>query len=284
MKPVDFLVIGAMKAGTSSLHAAFEGSKEVGVPRVKELNFFRDAETFSRGESWYFRQVRSGRNAREAHIWGEVAPDYAKRHLYPGVPDRIAQVVPDVALVYVVRNPIERIQSMFAHEVSMGRERRGIDEAALDPKYLCTSQYAWQLEPYLDLFNGRVLITSLEQLRDAPEESLRQVGAHIGLQGGVAQPDDLRNSGAGRRKYRMGLGTLQQSFAAQAVFQRLPKTLKSGIKQVASSPTPSAPRLEPRTIVELKRILEADRAALVRLTSEEFCRQVYGRAWTGAAD
>ena len=111
-----FLIIGAMKGGTTSLHRYLRQHPEVFMPARKELNFFLDEYTgppidppeernWSRGIAWYKHQFADV--ARERAV-GEASANYSRYPTYPGVAESIAAVVPNVRLVYLVRNPIDR--------------------------------------------------------------------------------------------------------------------------------------------------------------------------------
>src|SRR5699024_2394872 len=74
---------------------------------------------------------------------------------FAGVPQRMAELVPEVKLIYLVRDPIERIISHYTHNYSEGREHRSIDEALQELEgnhYVMCSRYFWQLPQYLQFF------------------------------------------------------------------------------------------------------------------------------------
>ena len=94
----------------------------------------------------------------------------------------MAQLVPQARLVYVVRDPIARMQSMYMHQVSAGRERRPAEVALLDDRYLGPSRYGFQLAAFLDHFErSQVLVIASEVLRDRPHEALSAVFGHLGV-------------------------------------------------------------------------------------------------------
>ncbi|HEY2080461.1 MAG TPA: sulfotransferase [Streptosporangiaceae bacterium] len=96
--------------------------------------------------------------------------------------ERMAQVVPEARLIYVVRDPIARMQSMYMHQVSAGRERRRSEVALLDDRYLGPSLYGLQLAAYLDHFDqSQVLVIASEVLRDKPREALTAVFDHLAV-------------------------------------------------------------------------------------------------------
>jgi hypothetical protein len=177
-----FVVIGAMKGGTSSLRHYLGGHPDVFVARggtFGEPNFFIAENNWSRGRGWY-EPLFDGAGAATAI--GECSTSYTWAHVYRGVPDRMAQVIPQARLVYVVRDPIARMQSMYMHQVSAGRERRRADEALLDVRYLGPSRYRFQLAAFLDHFDrSQVLVIASEVLRDCPREALTAVFNHLAV-------------------------------------------------------------------------------------------------------
>jgi hypothetical protein len=124
-----FVVIGAMKAGTVSLRHCLDDHPDVflgGGGMFGEPNFFVAEHNWPRGRGWY-ESLFDG--ADQAAVIGECSPCYTWAHVYRGVPERMAQVIPQARLVYVVRDPIARMQSMYMHQVSAGRERRRAEVA-----------------------------------------------------------------------------------------------------------------------------------------------------------
>jgi hypothetical protein len=99
------------------------------------------------------------------------------------VPERIATVVPDCRMIYVLRDPVDRIRSHYQHRVAIGTERAAIEEAVIaDPVYLACSRYASQIERYLEWFpRDRLLLLTSEQLRAERLETMRRVFGFLGV-------------------------------------------------------------------------------------------------------
>jgi hypothetical protein len=177
-----FVVIGAMKAGTVSLRHYLDDHPGVFLGRggkFGEPNFFIAEYNWPRGRGWY-ESLFDG--AGQAAAIGECSPSYTMAPAFRGVPERMAQVVPDARLVYVVRDPIARMQSMYMHQVSAGRERRRVETALLDDRYLGPSRYGFQLAAFLDYFDrSQVLVIASEVLRDRPREALSAVFGHLAV-------------------------------------------------------------------------------------------------------
>ena len=98
--------------------------------------------------------------------------------MYPGVPERIAAVIPDARLVYLVRDPVKRVMSNYLHALASGAETRQVDHAVLeDDRYAQVSCYATQLEAYLEWFEPRqLLVLPMEDLAQSGERICRHLG------------------------------------------------------------------------------------------------------------
>jgi len=140
----DFLVIGAMKCGTTSLYHYLREHPQVFMPQLKAPEFFAEASNWHRGVDWYRRQF-AGAGAEVLAI-GEASNVYTKYPRYMDVPARIAGHIPDARLIYVVRDPVERIRSHYRTRVAEGTESTPFDVAVFEnPIYLDYSRYAMQV-------------------------------------------------------------------------------------------------------------------------------------------
>jgi len=177
----DFLVIGSMKSGTTSLYRYLREHPQVFMPSLKEIDFFVEELNWGRGPDWYRRRFSNA--GPECIAVGEASTSYAKFPRYLGVPERIVRSLPDVRLIYAVRDPVERIRSHYEHNVRLGEERAPIEWAIRSNRaYLDYSRYAMQIERYLEHFpRDRVLVISAEALRHRREATVRTVLAFLGV-------------------------------------------------------------------------------------------------------
>jgi len=175
-----FLLIGSMKSGTTSLWGYLHDHPEVFVPEEKEPDFFVAGIAWERGLDWY-ESLFDG--AEHAKARGEASTNYTKAHRFRGVPERIASILPDVKLIYVMRNPIERMISHYLHLRATAQENLPIERAFVEHRtYLETSRYAFQLGGYLERFpRERLLLMTAEELRDDPIESRTRVYSFLGV-------------------------------------------------------------------------------------------------------
>jgi hypothetical protein len=176
----NFLLIGAQKAGTTSLFEYLGSHPQVFMPRYKEPNFFVTEYNWSRGLEWYQQWFQA---AGPASAIGEASTSYTMYPLHGGVPERIASTLSQPKLIYLVRDPINRMVSQYLHFVAKGTTRAPLERALLaDPTYLNNSQYGLQLQRYLDHFpHEQILVVVSEQLRARREQTLAQVFTFLGV-------------------------------------------------------------------------------------------------------
>jgi hypothetical protein len=154
-----FFIIGAAKAGTTSLHYYLDQHPQVQMSANKEPRFFAGPENgvpFAPGRisslAEYERLFDPAIDVR-----GEASTDYATHPRRVGVPARIKSLVPDAKILYLVRDPIARTISHYQMRVALLGERRSLREALSDlsdpsSPYVYPSLYATQLELYLRHF------------------------------------------------------------------------------------------------------------------------------------
>ena len=207
----NFLIIGAMKAGTGSLWHYLRQHPEIFMPPVKELDYFVEEKNWVRGWDWYEGQYRNGQPGIRAY--GEASTNYSKYPYFSGVPQRIAGALPDTKLIYLVRDPIERIRSMYVHLVHTGEEIRKFPQAMADLQnnhYVELSLYNFQLTQYLPFFSlEKVLVIASEDLRDRRRQTLIRVFQFLGVRDGFDTDafDERVNMSTHRRKINV-LGRL----------------------------------------------------------------------------
>jgi len=180
-----FIVIGSRKSGTTSLWRYLGAHPGVFVPEHdKEPKFFVAERGWGRGLAWYESLFEA---APLGVPRGELSTDYSIYPLYAGVPARMAEVVPSVRLVYLMRDPLEHMRSAYAYSLWLGTEWRPIDEALLlDARYAYECMYALQVEQYLRYFpRSQLLLLTAEELRYRREDTMRRILEFIGADPGT---------------------------------------------------------------------------------------------------
>jgi hypothetical protein len=182
----SFVVIGAQKCGTSGLHYYLSLHPEVSMSRPKELNFFIEERNWPRGVEWYAAHFDPRAKAR-----GEASPNYTAFPQHLGVPERMHSLLPDAKLIYLVRDPIDRIAAHWVHNYAKRREKGDLRSTLLHPNasYLVRSHYHMQLQRFLSLYPlQRLLVLDQEDLRSRRFETLRQVFEFVGVDPDFSHP------------------------------------------------------------------------------------------------
>jgi hypothetical protein len=241
----DFIIIGAMKCGTSTLATQLGLQEGIFITTPKEPNFFSDDDIHARGLAWYESLFD---HAAQNDLKGEASTHYTKRATHPEAVARMAAVFDAPRLIYLIRDPVARLVSQYIHEWSMGTIRISL-EAALDrhPELVDYSLYAHQLEPYVARFGTQhLLVTSLETMQDVPQQTLEQVCAFIGHnRQPVWRADHDRENASAERIRRFPFHKLLFDNPAAAALRRtlVPQTIRDRIKrhrQMQTRPSLSA--------------------------------------------
>ncbi|NET04138.1 MAG: sulfotransferase domain-containing protein [Symploca sp. SIO2B6] len=205
----DFIIIGAQKCGTTSLYNYLIQHPNVKSALQKELHFFD--KRFNKSIDWY----RSHFPVKEKNvITGEASPNYI---FHPHTPQKISKIIPSVKLIALLRNPIDRAYSHYAHNLranrinlSKGQKEREIlsfEEAIKSEdsrlymerekilnnsiyysqdcmyySYLAKGIYVDQFKRWLNLFpKEQILIIESEKLYAEPAAIFRQVREFLNL-------------------------------------------------------------------------------------------------------
>ena len=176
----NLVIIGAMKAGTTSLHAYLDQHPAVAMSQPKEIHYFTNRNA-DRPVEWYASHFDP-----DAPVRGEASPGYTKFPHRAGVPKRMHRLIPDARLIYIVRDPIARTVSQYLHEYLRHQENRPLSEALADfhgNVYVDQSRYAYQLEQYLPHYPlERIHVMTTESLEARPHDALRAVTDFLDLE------------------------------------------------------------------------------------------------------
>jgi hypothetical protein len=254
----NFLVIGSMKSGTSSLYQYLRGHPQIFMTRDKEPSFF--GGNWSRGLAWYEHLFEG---VGTAIAIGEASTEYSVFPYIPNVPARIAELLPDVRLIYLVRHPIERMLSEYHYNVIRGLERnRSADRSLLtDLTYECASRYALQVEQYLAHFDrSQLLIVRSEDLRLDRLRALRRVYTFLGVDASW-EPLNIEqefNRSSERRRRRPLDGRLRKIPGYRVLASAAPSALRDFKRQLTTAKAPPRPVLSDRARSELEDRLRDD--------------------------
>jgi Sulfotransferase domain len=274
----NLVVIGGLKCGTTSLHHYLNLHPEVEMSRPKELNFFVAELNWPLGPEWY-----AGHFSGRAPVRGESSPHYTNRPRFEGVAERMRSVLADAHIVYMVRDPIDRMLSHYLHNVGGGYDHRTLADAFSDPEsaYVTRSRYFFQLEPYLEEFGvERIEIVGREELKRDRAATMRRVFAFLGVDPGFSSKQFEREwetgtaKGGGRFRLMDRAVRLPGLRAVDRNFDRLPESLRWLVERLVHEPDAGeAPK--PEVPAELrKRLAELVRSDVARL--ERFAQRSFG--------
>lgn len=228
----DFIVIGAMKSGTTTLARQLAEQKGVFMATPKEPNYFSDDMVYEKGPGWYellFAPAASGA------LKGEASTHYTKLPTYPNTVSRMVEFLPALKLVYMIRNPVERAISHYIHDWSL----RGVGDDA-DAAFLARSEfvdygcYGMQITPFIEAYGAQnILLTCLEAFKADPEAEFARVALHLGLSEGACWRDNLdAQNVSGTRFRRLPLqSVLVDNPVARALrYALVPKSLREKIR------------------------------------------------------
>lgn len=238
----DFVIIGAMKCGTSTLQTQLAAQPGVFMSTPKEPNFFSDDDVHARGLGWYEGLFAA---ARPGDIKGEASTHYTKLPTYPRCVERFAAVLPEAKLIYMTRDPFARLVSHYIHEWTMGVIRCDL-ETALErhPELVAYSRYGMQIAPWVARFGAdRIHHLTLERMNADPDGEFARVGAFLGLPRPAVWDRDIREQNvSAERIRRFPLYDLIVDHPAAAALRRalVPRALRDAVKgrlQMRERPT-----------------------------------------------
>ncbi len=276
----NLLIIGAAKCGTTSLHFYLDQHPDVFMARPdggpgapKEMRFFwRDDWRERLG--WYEQQFDPS-----AAVRGEATPSYTHFPYLPDVPSRIHSILPEVKLIYLVRDPIERIVAHWAQTQEDG-DRMPLEEALTDyerpdHRLVCASRYATQVEQYLEYFSAdQLLVLDMHDLSARRREAIEKTFGFLGVDPHYRSPEFESRLNTRRDKQALTRGG---ALLWDRVLVPAGHTLPVGVRQRAApslrrllSRSVITPPLRDSTVLALKGLLAPEVERLRGQTGMEF--------------
>mgnify|MGYP001818653965 CR=1 FL=1 len=151
----DFILIGAQKSGTTSLAAQLATHPQICFSKVKEPGFFNETKDWQANLSSYHNLY----NPHPGQLCGEASTMYTFLPEWTATHRRLYVYNPQLKLIYIMRQPVDRVISHYTHNLVRNLEKKAPQEAVFsDPRYINRSRYAVQIRPYLDLFGSQQLL------------------------------------------------------------------------------------------------------------------------------
>lgn len=197
-KYLDFIIIGAQKSGTTSLHKYLSGHPQIWMPPEKEAPFFSEDTLYEKGWEYYIADYFY--NAPKDKLWGKSTPHYM---VDMRVPSRLATLMPKLKLIAILRHPIKRA---FSHYKMLARWETNIQtfdniihesltdtaiESARQLKatpenekrlIVTNGEYGRIIGEYLNYFQkDQILVVFTDDLKTNPELVLERIYRFLGI-------------------------------------------------------------------------------------------------------
>jgi hypothetical protein len=277
-----FFIIGAPKAGTTSLHHYLDQHPEIQMSANKEPRFFAGPENgvpYPPGRVSALADYEKLFDPTVA-VRGESSTDYAIHPRRTGAPARIKQLVPDARFLYLVRDPVARTISHYQMRVAFLGERRTLAEALDDfsdrrSPYLWPSLYASQLDQYLREFSHeRIMVIDQADLLADRRGTLRQIFSFLSVKPGVdsARFDDVLSSSREWRAYSPRYSRFVDRFVAPAT-KWVPRGVRRAARRSLESrlwPEVGTPTVDDDLLGRLHELYAGEAQRLRALTGKSF--------------
>jgi hypothetical protein len=266
----NLFVVGAAKAGTTSLWRYLGAHPAIFMARSKEPHFFSgfDEELFPvvHDEASYLRLFANARTP----LRGEASPSYLWT---AAAAERIKRVSPDAKILIALRDPVERLHALYWHRVRIGLEPNGFAEAfrnELDPAsqssvYVRRGRCAGDVARFMRLFGENVHVLLFEELVRDTRRELAGAFRFLGVDPTVADGVEIEaHNPFALPRNRLAAGLVGSKRARRIARRLVPAALREPIES-ALLETGSKPDLDPDTDRMLTRFFAPDVVELAAL-------------------
>lgn len=274
MQLPNFLIVGAQKCGTSTLSNDLNAYPSIFIPHSKEVSALRsDFVLSNRGRRAYASYYRKANNNQ---IFGDASTVYSKWPDIEGVPARAKAVLgDDLKIIYIVRDPVERIKSHYKHAYSGNYIEPDIDEAVTSYDiFLNYSKYATQLKQWLACFPPEnIAVVHFESYVSDRKTISNELAKFLGeSEHEIGELGSIKNRAEDRRYVpsllaRFAKGDMYKSYIKPHLSPRLVGYIKWALTRPAALPHSD---LSNGGVKWLENQLESDQRALAELLGQDY--------------
>lgn len=191
----NFIIVGAAKSGTTTLHDLLNSNPDIFLPDLKEPHYFCREQKFNFPVITEQEQYAELFDQRAEKALGEASTAYL---YYADSAKRIHAEIPDCKIICLIRNPVERALSMWGHQVREGLETESLEQAIEDEingkqrdlngveygfNYCRLGLIAEHIEQYQALFGHQnVLLLDYRELHSNPQKIVNRVCHFLGVE------------------------------------------------------------------------------------------------------
>lgn len=272
--PVDLIIGGASKAGTTALYEILKQSPAFFLPTKKELHYFSyqflkstsagpgDAHVIAEIPAEYAQYRKHFEGKRDNQIAIDVSPSYLFHY---GSAEQIYKILPSVKVVFIIRNPVEKIFSQYIHLLGEGREHLTFKDAlAIEEErriagysdmwlYRRSGFYANSVSHFLDIFGrDQVMIVLYDDFRKDPVSVLRDLCIFAGLDGTQKFSFDINYNTSGVPKSKIVAKLIAPNYFTRLLRKILPTPFGVQIRRlIRTINTGAKPKIDPSIYKEL---------------------------------
>ena len=224
MRKLDFLIVGCMKGGTTTLVDYINGHKDLSCLE-NELQYFSDEKFFLKGEQWYQRKLSKNNYAK---LVGEKSTAYS---YVESAPARIIEYNPDIKIIWMFRDPVRRAYSNYWHAVMGGNEARSFEDCVQSclsnevddvyKDYIARSYYSEQVRRYLDYFSFEQMhFIFVEDFWSGRDAVLRDLAKFLGVTGRFDPSAKSKVSNKGYRPFSIKLQYVSTQLLGNSLLAR----------------------------------------------------------------
>jgi Sulfotransferase family len=277
----NLFLVGAAKAGTTTVYAGLARHPAIYMSPVKEPHYFSRIEPSAERRAFFPHVSNEAEylalfdGAADQSLLGEASTSYLWD---PHAAERIRRTSPEARILIIVRDPVERAYSQYFNDVREGLEQRPFMEALIDERrrgpgrwgvsslYVDCGLYADQVRRYVDAFGALVHVSVFEELAADERRALAAIHAFLGLPPTAATSDAPAMNPAALPRNKLG-GRLLGSGKARTLARRLvPRRVRSRARRALLKPA-TRPPMDPEARALLVDLYRSDVERLADLLS-----------------
>lgn len=257
MSFVDFMILGTMKGGTTTLAKILSTHPDVCFCQVKEPHYFSKTPDWQK----YIEDYKALYNPSSNQICGEASVSYTTYPVYnKNIWQDIYSFNPNLKFIYIMRDPVDRILSHYVHNYLRGFTKESFEKNVLSkPTYINISRYFTQIKPYIELFGReQVLLITFEEFIGNKKVALHKVADFLAIDASkFGDIDDIHvNKGfGGFQKNLRVYDKLSQSQFLQSIKPFFPKIITKYADYIIHEVTKVKLDAKPHVSQEMKKII-----------------------------